>query len=713
MTIPDLKPSSQDTSAFYLGKIYEVLADPNVTSSSIPSSVANPPPFSPPRPAIWVNILFILSLVISLSCALLATLWQRWARRYLYLAQHATPHPEDRARIRAFFRNGVETMHISLAVEGLPTLIHLSLFLFFGGLVLYLFNVNKEVSAYVVACIGFFVTVYGLVTLLPLIRHDSPYNTPLSAPVWYLNTWIQYVTVTALAFITGYCVPRTSMHFVNLRERCRRRIWRGMGWATWRNAKEPSLESDLQIFGRTINTIVNDDSLEKFFETIPGFFKSRQDSGLEKGFPEGLFKAFWDMLDEFMGRTSSSNSVTESAKSHRVNICKDIMKLLPCPENFILRSYFDQVPATFEWMWAIERWFPNRSRKVSYAAQAVFAKNIAKISKDKDLQVWGPLASEAYGFPLSKVAINRNDAILALLTHVCRQVNDPDELGLVKAFTEFDIRDTLPGLQNQFCSLWNKLLEEATPHGTSTHILRLIRHLYMDLHQGTDSALSAIDSNHRLWPSYRSCNVASHFPSFTPVIAVFVPSSDSLTAPIIPVVMSETPHESLLPTPALASGSMTIAPVSPVNPSTPQERVPSPESLPLGTPVNPLGPGMSIQVPQDTSPTHHAPSKSAVPSVIKFNRHGDFLGLLPYSPHGVVYEDKRYPTVLHLFEARKFLPHRPDLAESVRLCERVDRVASISAEHVNFVRPDWVSVMMNTVSKFSLQLVPRVFFLTD
>ncbi len=48
--------------------------------------------------------------------------------------------------MRAFFAEGVEKMHIHWAVEGLPTLLHLSLFLFFGGLVIFLFHVDHEVG---------------------------------------------------------------------------------------------------------------------------------------------------------------------------------------------------------------------------------------------------------------------------------------------------------------------------------------------------------------------------------------------------------------------------------------------------------------------------------------------------------------------------------------------------------------------------------------
>ena len=87
---------------------------------------------------------------MSFSCALWATLLQRWARRYLHQAQPARCSPDKRARMRAFFAEGVEKMHIPWAVEGLPTLLHLSLFLFFAGLAIFLFNINREVFCHVV-----------------------------------------------------------------------------------------------------------------------------------------------------------------------------------------------------------------------------------------------------------------------------------------------------------------------------------------------------------------------------------------------------------------------------------------------------------------------------------------------------------------------------------------------------------------------------------
>ncbi len=44
--------------------------------------------------------------------------------------------------MRAFFPNGMEKMHISRVIEGLPILLTLSVFLFFAGPVVFLFNVT-------------------------------------------------------------------------------------------------------------------------------------------------------------------------------------------------------------------------------------------------------------------------------------------------------------------------------------------------------------------------------------------------------------------------------------------------------------------------------------------------------------------------------------------------------------------------------------------
>ena len=179
MSIQDLHQDPQDTSNFYLASIYQATISPEPNNNSSPAS---PPLFSPPNSAVWVNALWFLSLVISLTCALLATLLQQWARRYLKLTlSRYSPH--KRARIRAFFSEGVEKCLLPWTVDALPTPIHLSLFLFFAGLVVFLCNVNLTIFKLVLSWVSLCTALYGCITCMPIFRHDSPYYTPLSLPV--------------------------------------------------------------------------------------------------------------------------------------------------------------------------------------------------------------------------------------------------------------------------------------------------------------------------------------------------------------------------------------------------------------------------------------------------------------------------------------------------------------------------------------------------
>jgi len=61
------------------------------------------PTFTPPPTyAVWVNTHWLLSLVISITCAFLITLLHQWARRYLKVTQ-SSYSPHMRAKIYAFF----------------------------------------------------------------------------------------------------------------------------------------------------------------------------------------------------------------------------------------------------------------------------------------------------------------------------------------------------------------------------------------------------------------------------------------------------------------------------------------------------------------------------------------------------------------------------------------------------------------------------------
>ncbi|KAI0276763.1 hypothetical protein BGY98DRAFT_678570 [Russula aff. rugulosa BPL654] len=344
VSVLDLKPNSQDISAVYLANIYQVLAraDLNITlpPTSIPP-IPSPEPFSPPRSAIWVNSLWVLSLVINLTCALLATSLHQWSRRYNTFTHPSRCSPERRARLRAFFRRGMDNMYLPSTVEALPALIHLSLFLFFAGLAVFLFNINHDVFNSVIWWILGFTAIYGWMTLMPIFRHDSPYYSPLSSTAWTLHAVVSYTLFRVLAFITSGS-DRIRRRFRDLSERCcdlseryRKRISSHVQKVAEETMPQSS-ELDLEILDYTIGSAVGDDkTLEGFLEAIPGFFKSSKVNDLKgspSDKPEVLSKIadvrlkIVDSLQGFMERNLSSNAVTEEINTRRLIICMNATK---------------------------------------------------------------------------------------------------------------------------------------------------------------------------------------------------------------------------------------------------------------------------------------------------------------------------------------------------------------------------------------------------
>ncbi|KAH8988779.1 hypothetical protein EDB86DRAFT_2854503, partial [Lactarius hatsudake] len=288
VTIQDIRPNPQDTSNFYLANIYQTLADPGSNvSSSLPTS---PPPFTPLNYAVWVNTLLFLSLVISISCALLATLLQQWARRYLKVTQpRYSPH--KRARIRAFFAEGVDKFLLPWVVEALPTLLHISLFLFFAGISVFLWNVNLTIFKSVVSWIGICTSLYGCFTFIPIFRHDSPYRTPLSLLAWNIVAGIPFVTFRVLRWLTFFILRyilrfcfqdtvfsriarKTYIPIESLEKRCRSLLMQGMQRRTEETALTSRSEIDTRAFLWTLSTSDEDHELERFFSGLPGFRNS-------------------------------------------------------------------------------------------------------------------------------------------------------------------------------------------------------------------------------------------------------------------------------------------------------------------------------------------------------------------------------------------------------------------------------------------------------
>jgi hypothetical protein len=90
------------------------------------------------------------------------------------------------ARIRAFLYEGIENFGMTTVVDGIPTLLHAALFLFFAGLVDFLFPINQNIAFTVLGIVIVCAALYILLTVLPTIYRQCPYRTPLSDICWRL-----------------------------------------------------------------------------------------------------------------------------------------------------------------------------------------------------------------------------------------------------------------------------------------------------------------------------------------------------------------------------------------------------------------------------------------------------------------------------------------------------------------------------------------------
>ena len=541
---------------------------------------------------------------MSLSCALLETSLQQWARRYLPLTQPAQYSPEKRARLRAFFANGVEKMHVPRAVEGLPALLHLSLFLFFGGLVIFLFNINHEVFISVFWWIGLFSMVYGLITLLPIIRHDSPYISPLSTPTWLLYASLHHITFKILAFIPhgSFWDYQTRRRYEDLRDRYQRWMLGGVEKAAEETASERSLEIDIQILDWTISALGDDDSLKRFFEAIPGFLNHVKLRGID--FSDDLRQKFTSALGGFLDRTWSSDSANKE-KIHRLEIVMDAMDLIQHSQislilQQILFKCWGEVPKTVEMGFTLARWCTDSDPSIARDAQRIVTGILLSVQERNGS--WFSLAAKVFGPQVHDLQENITGGIDSVLLFILIKIISPSPdihfagfdlrvLGFLGTLPKLNIRNTLPKLQHEFCTLWNEIVQEARSRGSyniPTAILRWICPLYTTLHQGIDASPTTFsvsadpfDSTLDEPSSYQLCKLSSHYPE----IPVYLPTRHHS-----PVRMSPTDSRNFAPRQVEQVIDLIEPPPSPY-PKAFSKIGATPHSLNMTPPTNPVPSG--------------------------------------------------------------------------------------------------------------------------
>jgi len=443
-----------------------------------------------------------------------------------------------RARIRAFFAEGVDKLHLPCAVEALPALLHLSLSLFFAGLAVFLFNINHTVFKVVISWVGVCTGIYVWITFMPMFRHDSPYHAPLSSSAWYLYTGTLSAVFGVLKSITHRLYDSqhlnlsTDLRARSLWWRYQRRILRGMEKEIEETAHKVSSEIDGRALVWTFESLDEDHELERFFAGIPGFCSSNVVDDPQSSLAKLNTEMMRQALTGFLNRTLLSNQVSETVKKRRLAICVRVIDAVHLSRAAwdILDIFLDPQHALFrsvELGHSLIRRGDNDDRKTALCAQGIIAYIVANAPQRNEL--WFALTMYHLGISecvLQGYLAHGDSALLANLIHITRQllhnVLRTDRAVILKILprvANLRVENAIPELQHNFCELWNEIVLQARTGEQSIllYILKATRHIYFALHRDTDATptFSPSTSTHdprilRQLSSYHLCSIPSH-----------------------------------------------------------------------------------------------------------------------------------------------------------------------------------------------------------
>lgn len=175
-----LRPSSGDISAEAL---VELVALVRSIGNGSPVDAVPHEAYTATTPVsgnvVWVNGLWFTSLILSLGTALLAVLAKQWLTGQYMLTISGSPRA--RAILQQFRFDGLKAWHLVQMIGFLPVLLHFSLFLFFAGLVIYLWPLHFVIAAIMIALIGALASIYLSTNILAVVDVPSIFALALAS----------------------------------------------------------------------------------------------------------------------------------------------------------------------------------------------------------------------------------------------------------------------------------------------------------------------------------------------------------------------------------------------------------------------------------------------------------------------------------------------------------------------------------------------------
>lgn len=172
----------------------------NITSSFVPPSYAVP-----------VNVLWVLSLTLSLTAAFFAIAVQQWLRQL----QIPVNIPLQRAAQLLTLRfEGLQRRQVPAIISLLPLLLQIAVVLFLAGLFILFRALNKPVAIAFGAAASVVLLIFLIMTVAPLFRIRCPYKSPFIPTLLTVLQWICYpITVLAMGVLWTVYAPCNLVYF--------------------------------------------------------------------------------------------------------------------------------------------------------------------------------------------------------------------------------------------------------------------------------------------------------------------------------------------------------------------------------------------------------------------------------------------------------------------------------------------------------------------
>ncbi len=175
-----------------LAQISSQLAGAPPNHTLISSAHSSSSSFHASISSIWINVLWGVSLLFSLTAALLGIIIKQWLREYL-LWDSVLSHSREAVLLRHIRFDAWERWKVPEIISAIPAMLEFALVLFLCGAVILLWTLNLAVAVIVTIFGSVFFVLACAVNILPIFFHRCPYKSAVGwtcVSVWnLLSRW--------------------------------------------------------------------------------------------------------------------------------------------------------------------------------------------------------------------------------------------------------------------------------------------------------------------------------------------------------------------------------------------------------------------------------------------------------------------------------------------------------------------------------------------